>query len=310
MKRLLFVALAMLLVFCVLPASAQSFAPRADISIIKLKPMNFHGKTVKVYGIISNAQMRENIDPLDQYRWEFDVTDASKETLHVLAKKNAPANGIIKNVTGTIIVDASQVPIMQLRTGGPIGLIIALIVLVMLAVVLVVQLARKPEATSPVIDDTISAPPPLPSATTCSNCGALLDPTAAFCEACGQRVRGSSRDTIVIPPGGALANLTVVAGVGARHGTQHSLSKEQKLKIGRGPGVNIEIDDEYASKEHAVIWWQDGSFYVQDEASSNGTLVNGQRITRQELKDNDSIQIGNTKFVFKAIAMANQPALL
>jgi len=309
MKKL-FVALTMLLVFCALPAFAQLFPQRADVSIVKLKPMTFHGKKISIYGIVSNAQMRENIDPLDAYRWEFDLTDASKETIHVLAKKSAPPNGSIKKIVG--VIDASQpAPILTLVVSPNLWLIIALVMLIILAVVLVVQLTRNSERGG-------DPPPPPPPPLTCSSCGTPIDATAAFCEACGQPVgaggtistgdqRRDNRTHIFRPP---LANLTVVAGIGAPHGTQYALSKEQKLKIGRDQGTDIPVDDEYASKEHAVIWWQDGSFYVQDEASSNGTLVNGQRITRQALQDNDSIQIGNTKFVFKAIAMANEPAVL
>jgi len=42
-------------------------------------------------------------------------------------------------------------------------------------------------------------------------------------------------------------------------------------------------------------------FYVQDLASANGTFVNGLRVVRQVLHDEDRIVVGQATLVFKQL---------
>src|SRR6185295_1510755 len=57
-----------------------------------------------------------------------------------------------------------------------------------------------------------------------------------------------------------------------------------------------------------------GSWCMKDERSKNGTFVNGERVAQAVLADGDTIDVGDTIFVFRdAIAhagdLAYQPAL-
>ena len=60
-------------------------------------------------------------------------------------------------------------------------------------------------------------------------------------------------------------------------------------------------DDIYVSRSHAVLVMEDNNCKITDLGSKNGTYINGneQRITTVSLNDSDTIQLGNTKFVFK-----------
>jgi pSer/pThr/pTyr-binding forkhead associated (FHA) protein len=99
-----------------------------------------------------------------------------------------------------------------------------------------------------------------------------------------------------------IADLVVVDGPGGRQGTRIGLRAGQQ-KIGRDPErAEILLHDETISREHALIWQQDGSFYLQDENSTAGTFVNGNRITREALNDGDEITLGKTKLVFRSVA--------
>ncbi|MDX9721327.1 MAG: adenylate/guanylate cyclase domain-containing protein [Myxococcota bacterium] len=78
-------------------------------------------------------------------------------------------------------------------------------------------------------------------------------------------------------------------------------SCEVKLKhyttIGRHPAQDIQILDRVVSKAHAVIELdKDGSFYVRDIGSRNGTIVNGDRLinARHRLREGDEIVLGGT----------------
>lgn len=68
--------------------------------------------------------------------------------------------------------------------------------------------------------------------------------------------------------------------------------------IGRHPKNNIRLNDREISKEHAVIERQNGRFVLRDLRSSNGSYVNNRRITEQQLKDGDEIQLGSMKLFF------------
>lgn len=68
--------------------------------------------------------------------------------------------------------------------------------------------------------------------------------------------------------------------------------------IGRKYG-NILIEDEMVSKKHAQIdIIDDEIFYIKDLASTNGTYVNGNKISYYKLKERDKIKIGNTILKF------------
>jgi hypothetical protein len=67
--------------------------------------------------------------------------------------------------------------------------------------------------------------------------------------------------------------------------------------IGRSEEADIVIDDGYASEFHLRIGVQDGKVVVHDLGSTNGTYVNGRRVTVPTgVGRGDSVQIGKTIF--------------
>lgn len=73
------------------------------------------------------------------------------------------------------------------------------------------------------------------------------------------------------------------------------------VTIGRGSHNTIVLPDRYVSKEHAVIYLQEGQYLLADQNSTNGTYHNGTRITDALiLADGDEITIGTTVFTYQA----------
>lgn len=73
--------------------------------------------------------------------------------------------------------------------------------------------------------------------------------------------------------------------------------------LGRDAGNDVVIDDEAASARHAILELADGTWWVEDQGSTNGTLLNGTRIGRRErLRDGDVLDIGRIGMRFEAIA--------
>ena len=65
--------------------------------------------------------------------------------------------------------------------------------------------------------------------------------------------------------------------------------------VGRSADADIIINDPYASDFHARISAQNGQTRVEDLGSTNGTYVNGRRITAPTgVVKGDTVQIGKT----------------
>ena len=71
--------------------------------------------------------------------------------------------------------------------------------------------------------------------------------------------------------------LVVVEGASA--GSQHSLDRE-RLIIGRGPDVDLAFDDAEMSRQHVILDFRRGAYRLRDLDSTNGTLLNGNRVQK------------------------------
>ena len=75
---------------------------------------------------------------------------------------------------------------------------------------------------------------------------------------------------------------------------------QNRMVIGRRPGVDITLDDKAVSGRHAlVINILDDSF-IENLSATNGTFVNGRRVEKTVLQDGDTITVGNSKLVYNA----------
>ncbi|HTW37865.1 MAG TPA: FHA domain-containing protein [Steroidobacteraceae bacterium] len=80
----------------------------------------------------------------------------------------------------------------------------------------------------------------------------------------------------------------------------------RKTSIGRTPDNDVQIDTKFVSRHHAVILTGPAHTVIEDLNSTNGLLVNGQRVTRQNLEDGDAIIVGNAQFRFAMRAAATE----
>ncbi len=90
------------------------------------------------------------------------------------------------------------------------------------------------------------------------------------------------------------------------------LNKE-RVTIGRKPQNDIQIENLAVSGEHARIVTILNDSFLEDLGSTNGTLVNGNRITKHILQNNDMIEIGKykLKYIVEApTAQAAEPATM
>lgn len=88
----------------------------------------------------------------------------------------------------------------------------------------------------------------------------------------------------------------IVITSGPRTGLELELP-ETGLTIGRSSGSGLQIKDDYTSSAHAkIVRWRD-QWMVQDLGSTNGTYVDGKRISESTpVRVGSSVRIGTTTF--------------
>ncbi|MBX3252380.1 MAG: diguanylate cyclase [Myxococcales bacterium] len=91
-------------------------------------------------------------------------------------------------------------------------------------------------------------------------------------------------------PGSERAYVIVIAGPNL--GETHELVGDPD--VGRTSEASIHLADSEVSRRHARFFVENGRVVVEDLNSTNGTFVNGERVSRRALDDGDKIQIGTT----------------
>jgi hypothetical protein len=72
-----------------------------------------------------------------------------------------------------------------------------------------------------------------------------------------------------------------------------------QMTIGRGSDNDLTLNAMFASRRHARLWCQGDRVILEDLSSTNGTYVNGRRLTRpQFLQANDVVVIGDAQLTF------------
>lgn len=73
-----------------------------------------------------------------------------------------------------------------------------------------------------------------------------------------------------------------------------------QFTIGRDPQCHLRPASALISKKHCTLQIRDGKAYVRDHESTNGTLVNDQRVEGEiELKNQDTLKVGPLTFVVR-----------
>lgn len=72
-----------------------------------------------------------------------------------------------------------------------------------------------------------------------------------------------------------------------------------EITVGRGPDRDLVIPDSEVSRQHALFRMEGQSFTVADLHTSNGTFVNGTRMSRHQLRPGDIVELGPAKIQFR-----------
>ncbi len=95
-------------------------------------------------------------------------------------------------------------------------------------------------------------------------------------------------------------NWTPVLDIGGkRYPITHS-----RTVIGRGTDADITVDDTGISRKHVEILWDGTRAQVNDLGSTNGSLLNGNPVSKAPLAPDSVIDIGRTRIIFRVLAQS------
>jgi pSer/pThr/pTyr-binding forkhead associated (FHA) protein len=81
---------------------------------------------------------------------------------------------------------------------------------------------------------------------------------------------------------------------GKDKGRTFLLSGKERFKVGRALTADLKLTDGKISREHCLLETVRDHHIIIDLESSNGTVVNGERIKKTVLKEGDYIRLGFT----------------
>jgi pSer/pThr/pTyr-binding forkhead associated (FHA) protein len=84
----------------------------------------------------------------------------------------------------------------------------------------------------------------------------------------------------------------------------------QDLTIGRGARNDIKLTSRTVSREHALLKFEEGRWYIEDRGSANGTFLNDTRVAfgvAHPLRHGDRIRVGSETLVFSWPAEESDP---
>ncbi len=74
---------------------------------------------------------------------------------------------------------------------------------------------------------------------------------------------------------------------------------KDRFVIGRGKqSSDLTLKDPNVSRQHALVEFQNGVYFLVDMGSTNGVVYNGQRITRKQIGEGDSFRICDHEIEF------------
>jgi hypothetical protein len=154
----------------------------------------------------------------------------------------------------------------------------------------------EPASVAVGVGSTPAPPPPPVDPSICAFCGQRKDPLTGAC-GCSLDAAAASLGSAPLASSGSGPRLVAVGGLAM--GQIFPLAGEATIGRDAGNSIALAIDNT-VSRSHAVISAEGDGFMIRDQGSSNGTFVNGARVSESPLRPGDEVSIGGTRFRFEA----------
>ena len=127
----------------------------------------------------------------------------------------------------------------------------------------------------------------------CPVCTQWQRPGAKFCARCGANVKLPARENLDTRP-----HFSTVTPAGEERIAY--ILNQSEIRVGRTLNNEFVIEHPSVSKRHARVVTDDEQCSLFDLGSSNGTFVNGKRVTETKLEDGCEVRFGRANYVYRA----------
>lgn len=86
-----------------------------------------------------------------------------------------------------------------------------------------------------------------------------------------------------------------------------AIALQASTRIGRAEDAQVHLVDSRVSREHALIERNGDDMVLTDLGSTNGTAVNGRRVSKWSLEDGDVVSVGGTQLVYRDVSAEAVP---
>jgi pSer/pThr/pTyr-binding forkhead associated (FHA) protein len=93
---------------------------------------------------------------------------------------------------------------------------------------------------------------------------------------------------------------------GKYQGGEYPLDDGQQVVVGRSSDLDMVLVEEMVSRRHAIISFREGVVAIEDLGSTNGTFVNGEKVSKTVLREGDRVLIGTN--ILKLVRLSTQNA--
>lgn len=200
------------------------------------------------------------------------LTDASME-------KNPLEGSLLVEITG---VEEKETESLEININeGPnyMGLIFLLLLAVVILIIVIVVVSKKKKEKE----------------------GALPEPgTGGGNSNSVVELQNSGFSSHIVMDSGAKRMLSVVVSAKGRAPQTTMWELGSSLIVGRASICDIAVDDRELSRQHFCLESENGNIFISDLGSTNGTSVNGIRITgKRRLDPGDMVEAGSMKFTIR-----------
>ena len=77
--------------------------------------------------------------------------------------------------------------------------------------------------------------------------------------------------------------------------------------VGRAPRADFVVDAPLVSRLHCRLTLQTDGLLVEDLESTNGTFVNGERVTKLVMRSGDALRVGRMEFSVRQAGPVTEP---
>jgi protease PrsW len=127
----------------------------------------------------------------------------------------------------------------------------------------------------------------------CPVCSTTQRPGAKFCAHCGANIKLPARENLSTRP-----HFIQISNAGEERIA--FILYEDETFVGRTLNNAFVIEHPSVSKRHARVVADGDRYSVHDLSSSNGTFVNGKRVTEARLEDGCEVRFGRAHFTYRA----------